>query len=72
MCNSKSLGNILKSAHNHLCDDLRNESQFKKRPVRTEYFERQSLMYLGPNIWELRPNLGNLETVTAFKRGIKK
>ena len=64
--------NILKNAHNHLCDNLRNESQFKKRPVRTEYFERQSLMYLGPNIWVPRPNLRNLETATAFKRGIKK
>ena len=72
MCSSKSLVNILKSAHNHLCDNLRNESQFKTRPVRTEYFGRQSLMYLSPKIWELPPNLRNLETVTAFKRGIKK
>ena len=29
-------------------------------------------MYLGPKIWELPPNLRNLETVTAFKCGIKK
>ena len=72
MCRSKSLVNILKSAHNHPCDNLRNESQFKTRPVRTEYFGRQSLMYPGPKIWELPPNLRNLETVTAFKRGIKK
>ena len=72
MCSSKSLVNILKSAHNYLCDNLRNESQFKTRPVRTEYFGRQSLMYLGPEIWELPPKLQNLETVTAFKRGIKK
>ena len=72
MCSSKSLVNNLKSTHNHLCDNLRNESQFKTRPVRTEYFGRQSLMYLGTKIWELPPNLRNLETVTAFKRGIKK
>ena len=72
MCRSKSLVNILKSAHNHLCNNLRNESQFKTRPVRTEYFGQQSLMYLGPKIWELLPNLRNQETVTAFKRGIKK
>ena len=72
MCRSKSLVNILKSAHNHLCNNLRNESQFKTRPVRTEYFGQQSLMYLGPKIWELLPNLQNQETVTAFKRGIKK
>ena len=72
MCSSKSLVNILKSEHNHLCDNLRNESQFKTRPVRTEYFGRQSLMYVGPKVWELPPNLRNLETVTGFKRGIKK
>ena len=72
MCSSKSLVNILKSAHNHLCDNLRNESQCKTRPVRTEYFGWQSLMYLGPKIWELPLNLRNLETATAFKRGIKK
>ena len=64
MRSSKSLVNILKSAHNHLCDNLRNESQFKTRLVRTEYFGRQSLMYLGPKIWELPPNLRNLETAT--------
>ena len=64
MRSSKSLVNILKSAHNHLCDNLRNESQFKTRLVRTEYFGRQSLMYLGPKIWELPRNLRNLETAT--------
>ena len=64
MRSSKSLVNILKSAHNHLCDNLRNESQFKTRLVRTEYFARQSLMYLGPKIWELPSNLRNLETAT--------
>ena len=64
MRSSKSLVNILKSAHNHLCDNLRNESQFKTRLVRTEYFGRQSLMYLGPKIWELPSNLRNLETAT--------
>ena len=69
---AKSLVNISKSAHNRICDNLRIESQFKTRPVRTEYFGRQSLMYLGPKIWELPPNLRNLETVTAFKCGIKK
>ena len=53
MCSSKSLVNILKSAHNHRSDNLRNESQFQTRPVRTEYFGRQSLMYLGPKIWKL-------------------
>ena len=72
MCSSKSLVNILKSAHNHLCDNLRNESQFKIRPVKTEYFGQQSLMYLGPKIWELPPDLQNLEPVTAFKRRFKK
>ena len=72
MCSSKSLVNILKSGLNHLCDNVRNESQFKKRPVRTEYFGWQSVMYLGPKIWDLPLNLQNLETVTAFKRGIKK
>ena len=71
MCNSKSLVNILKSAHNHLCDNIRNEFQFKTRPVRTECFRWQSLMYLGPKLWELPPNLRIVETVTAFKRGIK-
>ena len=64
MRSSKSLVNILKSAHNHLCDNLRNESQFKTRLVKTEYFGRQSLMYLGPKIWELPSNLRNLETAT--------
>ena len=64
MRSSKSLVNILKSAHNHFCDNLRNESQFKTRLVRTEYFGRQSLMYLGPKIWELPPDLRNLETAT--------
>ena len=64
MRSSKSLVNILKSAHNHFCDNLRNESQFKTRLVRTEYFGRQSLMYLGPKIWELPSNLRNLETAT--------
>ena len=72
MCSSKSLVNIFKSAHNHFCDNLRNKSQFKTRPVRTECFGQQSLMYLGPKTWELPPTLRNLETVTAFKRGIKK
>ena len=71
MCNSKSLVNILKSAHNHLCDNIRNEFQFKTRPVRTECFRWQSLMYLGPKLWELPPNLRIVETVTAFKREIK-
>ena len=72
MCTSKSLVNILKNTHKHLCYNLRNESQFKTRPIRTEYFGLQSLMYLGLKIWELPPNLQNLETVTAFKLGIKK
>ena len=72
MCSSKSLVNILKSAHNHLCDNLRHEPRFETRPVRTEYFGRQFLMYLGSKIWELPPNLRNLEPVTAFKCGIKK
>ena len=72
MCSSKNLVNILKSAHHHFCDNLRNEPQFKTRHVRTEYFGRQSLIYLGPKILELPPILRNLETVTAFKRGIKK
>ena len=31
-----------------------------------------NLIYLAPKIWELPPNLRSLETVTAFKRGIKK
>ena len=61
----------MKSAHNDLCDNLRNKSQFKISPVRTEYFGWQSLMYLA-KIWELPPNLQILETVTAFKHGIKK
>ena len=67
MCSSKSLVNILKSARNLLCDNLRNESQLQTRPVRTEYFGRQSLMYLGPKMWELPPNLRNLETVTTLE-----
>ena len=66
MCSSKSLVNILKSAHNLLCDNLRNESQLKTRSVRIEYFGRQSLMYLGPKMWEL-PKARN-----CYKLGIKK
>ena len=72
MCSSKSLVNILKSAHNHLCDELRNESQFKTRPNRTKFFGRQSLIYLGPKIWKLPRDLQDLEIVTTFKREIKK
>ena len=74
MCSSKSLVNILKSAHNLLCDNLRNESQLKTRSVRIEYFGRQSLMYLGPKMWELPPNLRKLETVTnlGLKNGNQK
>ena len=72
MCSSKSAKIILKSAHNYLCGNLRNKSQFKTRPVTTEYFGQQSLMHLGPKIWGFSLNLRNVETVTAFKRGIKK
>ena len=46
-------------------------SNLRQRPVRTECFRWQSLMYLGPKLWELPPNLRIVETVTAFKRGIK-
>ena len=52
--------------------NLKNQSEFIVRPVKTVHYGLNSLAYLGPRIWELLPNnLKRLESVEAFKSKIK-
>ena len=52
--------------------DCRNSSEFARRNVRSVFNGTESI-FLGPKIWDIVPSeLKQLETVNAFKRGIKK
>ena len=54
--------------------NLQQVSHFETWSVRTEYFGRQSLIYIDPNIRELVPSKletrSNLEIITGFKRAM--
>ena len=49
--------------------NLRKLSQFYRPNVHSVYNDTESLSHLGPVIWDLVPNIGNLAT---FKQAIKK
>ena len=52
--------------------NLRNQQEFTVKPIKTVHYGLNSLVYLGPRIWELQPNnLKRLESVEAFKSKIK-
>ena len=53
--------------------DFRNPPEFARRNVRSAFNGTESISFLGPKIWDIVPSeLKQLETVNAFKRGIKK
>ena len=52
--------------------NTRNGSTFYYRPIHTVFHGTESLLHLGPNIWELPPSdMKNLSTLRAFKKAIK-
>ena len=53
--------------------DLGNNSQFTIPSIRTVYHESESMLFLGPKIWNiLRDRLKNANSIEAFKIQVKK
>ena len=53
--------------------NIKNRRTFHSRPIRTVYFGSETLLCLGPKIWELIPeSFKTLESVASFKTEIKK
>ena len=52
--------------------NLRFQTEFGTRPIRTVHYESNSLRLLGPKIWEIVPSeLKRCETVDLFKSKIR-
>ena len=53
--------------------NLRNETYFDVPKVRTVNHGSESVRYLGPKIWEIRPtHIKRLDTIDKLKIAIKK
>ena len=52
--------------------DFRNPSEFARQNVRSVFNGTENISFLGPTIWDIVPELKQLESVNAFKREIKK
>ena len=52
---------------------LRKNSQFTIPPIRTAYHGSESILFLGPRIWNILPvRLKNTNSIEVFKMQIKK
>ena len=52
--------------------NLRKPSEFVRPKVRSVFHGKESISYLGPQIWDMIPvEMKNLTTISAFKREVK-
>ena len=51
---------------------LRHVSEFSRPVVKGVYYETESILYLGPKIWDILPEkLKNIDNLEHFKKEIK-
>ena len=51
---------------------LRKPSEFVRPKVHIVFHDKESISYLGPEIWDMIPlEMKNLTTISAFKREVK-
>ena len=52
--------------------NLRRHPELASRAINTVHYGAESLSFLGPKIWEMRPlDLKNSDSLDSFKSGIK-
>ena len=52
--------------------NLRKLSEFARPKVHSVFHSKQSISYLGPQIWDMIPvEMKNLKTISAFKKEVK-
>ena len=52
--------------------NLRKPSEFVRPKVHSVFHGKESISYLGPQIWDMIPvEMKNLKTISAFKREVK-
>ena len=55
-----------------MTEDLRKNSTFEERKVKSVYYGAETMSYIGPEIWELVPsNINDSENLSIFKSNIK-
>ena len=56
----------------NVTEDLRKNSTFEERKVKSVYYGAETMSYIGPEIWELVPsNINDSENLSIFKSNIK-
>ena len=52
--------------------NLCKPSEFVRQKVQSVFHDKESISYLGPQIWDMIPvEMKNLKTISAFKREVK-
>ena len=55
-----------------MTEDLRKNSTFEERKVKSVYYGAETMSYIGPEMWELVPsNINDSENLSIFKSNIK-
>ena len=55
-----------------MTEDLRKNSTFEERKVKSVYYGAETMSYIGPEMWELVPsNINDSENLSTFKSNIK-
>ena len=56
----------------NVTEDLRKNSTFEERKVKSVYYGAETMSYIGPEMWELVPsNINDSENLSIFKSNIK-
>ena len=52
--------------------NLHKLSEFVRQKVQSVFHDKESISYLGPQIWDMIPvEMKNLKTISVFKREVK-
>ena len=55
-----------------MTEDLRKNSTFEERKVKSVYYGAETMSYIGPEMWELVPsNINDSENLSIFKSNIE-
>ena len=64
------MNNIFKLKAENPCN-VRHVSEFSRPMVKSIYHGTESISNLGPKIWDILPELKNIENLEHFKKEIK-
>ena len=61
----------MESNQNHY--NLRNQSDFRRPLIRTNYQGSESISYLGPKVWDINPEkLKEVSSIVSFQKSVRK